>query len=331
MFLQDRIKCFSLLGYRLKSLSDDDLESLGASAQNQNSWFTKKSVREALSGIVLFLDYGSLERWTSQYDLESIVPKKIGVIAAGNIPLVGFHDVLAVLISGHELMLKASSDDTVLMNFIRKHLIEIDPGFKDKFQMVERLNAADAYIATGSDNTARYFKFYFKDKPNIIRTNRTSVAVLTGHETDRQIMDLGRDIFQYYGLGCRNVSKLYVPKDFDFSKVLSRLQEYESVAAHHKYNNNYDYNKSIYLINGEPHLDNGFLLLRESTQLVSPISVLYYETYIDHDDLLKKLKVNKKKIQCVVGEGYVPFGAAQCPTVMDYADGVDTLDFLQKL
>ena len=331
MLLLERIKCFSILGERLKSLEEDQLEELYVMAQNGNSWFTKQSISCALEAIIRFLDIEELTRWTNQYDLNPILPRKVGVIAAGNIPLVGFHDILSVLISGHELMLKPSSDDTVLVKFIRQQLIDIDKRFDQSFSLVERLNTADAYIATGSDNSARYFQYYFKKKPNIIRANRTSVALLTGNETVEQLHALGKDIFLYYGLGCRNVSKLFVPKGYSFNELFEALGDYAYVGDHHKYRNNYDYNKSIYLVNREPHLDNGFLLLRESAEMVSPISVLFYEFYTDSSQLGARLTECSDKIQCIVGDGYLTVGTAQCPSVDDYADGVDTLSFLQRL
>lgn len=331
MFLQDRKKCFVQLGDRLRSLSPDELNELCLAALNQNSWFTEKSVKEAISGISLFLTSEELDRWTASYDFEHVNPKLIGVIAAGNIPLVGFHDVLTVLIAGHRLLLKPSSDDSILMAFIRSELIKIDSDFDEKFIIADRLNDADAFIATGSDNSARYFKYYFKDKPNIIRANRTSVAILTGDESTEEVAELGNDIFQYYGLGCRNVSKIFVPTGFDFTHFLDGLHQFENVQNHHKFTNNYDYNKSIYLVNREEHLDTGFLLLRESIELVSPISVLYYEYYQSDEELKQLLERFKEKIQCVVGKNYLPFGSAQCPSVSDYADGVDTLAFLLNL
>lgn len=328
MLLEDRIKCFVKLGEYLQGLSDDEMQTLAEKAANENSWFTESSVISAIRNISLFLTEEELNRWLSRYDLSNVSVSTVGVVAAGNIPLVGFHDVLCVLLSGHTLFLKPSSDDQVLMNFMIKKLFEIDSRFRDKIQIVERLNQASAYIATGSDNSARYFKYYFKDKPSLIRSNRTSVAVLNGLEADNDLLDLGIDVFTYYGLGCRNVSKLFVPNDYDFSKLLKLWDAYSYIGDHHKYRNNYDYNKSIYLVNKEEHLDNGFLLLRESSDLVSPIAVLYYERYLSSEGLNESLEVNRNKTQCIVGHGDIPFGKAQSPKVDDYADGVDTMAFL---
>lgn len=333
MLLIDRIKSLEKLGVRMKNLSEGEMEELCLRAKNENAWFEDESVRLAISGIGLFLDVSTLEQWLSSYELDNIEMKKIGVIAAGNIPLVGFHDLMCVLLSGHHLLIKMSSKDGALMGFVLDELVKIEPAFANRITRVERLNEADAFIATGSDNSARYFEYYFKDKPSVIRKNRTSVAVLTGQETAEDFVNLGRDIFQYYGLGCRNVSKVLVPKDYNFSPLLDALKPYEPVIHHHKYRNNYDYNKSIYLVNSEPFLDTEYLMLRESSELVSPISVLYYQQYANDDELNSYLKDNAEKIQCVVGngQGRIPFGQAQQPSVSDYADGVDTMAFLAGL
>lgn len=331
MLLIDRIKSFETLGNRLKNLSEEELEGLCVGARNENAWFVEENVKLALDGIALFLNGSKLENWLSAYPLGDITPKKVGVVAAGNIPLVGFHDVMCVLLSGHQLMIKMSSKDNVLMRFVLNELFEIAPDFKSQVTFVERLNEASAFIATGSDNTARYFEYYFKNKPHVIRKNRTSVAVLTGKESPEDFENLGHDIFQYYGLGCRNVSKLFVPKGYDFTPLLDALQPFEPVIHHHKYRNNYDYNKSIYLVNREPFLDTEYLLVRESEDLVSPISVLYYQEYEDERELKSVLKEYEDKIQCVVGTNHIPFGQAQRPEVSDYADGVDTMAFLTGL
>lgn len=333
MLLEDRIISFETLGNRLKNLSAEAHDELYLSAKNENAWFTADSVKMALDGIGLFLNKSDLETWLAAYDFSQITPKKIGVVAAGNIPLVGFHDVLCVLLSGHHLLIKMSSKDGILMRYVLNTLFQIAPDFETQVTFVERLNEADAFIATGSDNTARYFEYYFKNKPHVIRKNRTSVAVLTGEETSADFENLGHDIFQYYGLGCRNVSKVFVPKGYNFTPLLDGLKSFASIANHHKYRNNYDYNKSIYLVNREPHLDTEFLLIRASEELVSPISVLFYQEYSDLDELNDWLSTSAEKIQCVVGagQGQIPFGDAQKPTLTDYADGVDTMAFLAGL
>ena len=331
MIDKDRIVPFVQLGDYIDTILNGDDKEFFLAIQNQNNWFTEESVRFSLHGIRKFLDQKMLEKWTANYAFSKKSNKRIGVIMASNIPLVGFHDLLSVLISGHSIMVKPGSQDSLLMRLVINKLIEIDSSFKERIQLVERLNEADAFIGTGSDNSARYFKYYFDKKPHIIRKNRTSVSVLTGNESKEDILNLGKDIFTYYGLGCRNVSKVYVPQGYSFQFFLDSLQQFEAVGDHHKYRNNYDYNKSIYLVNREPHLDNGFLLVKESNELVSPISVLFDEQYESAEGLESVLSENEEKIQCVIGEGLIPFGKAQEPEVWDYADGVDTLEFLRQL
>ncbi|MEI9922101.1 MAG: acyl-CoA reductase [Bacteroidota bacterium] len=323
MKLSERIHAFAELGSSLHSIEPGEKEVLYRHAGNNNAWFTPEQCDLALKGISKFLIKDKLEKWASGYPVSNDA-KKVGVVMAGNIPLVGFHDLLCVLISGHHLAAKLSSQDKVLMRYVVEQLVKIEPRFKDSISFVERLNDVDAVIATGSDNTSRYFEYYFRNKPHIIRKNRSSVAVLTGNETNDQLTALGKDVFSYFGLGCRNVSKLIVPEGYDFIRMLDLWEIYHDVANQHKYVNNYDYNKSILLVNRVPHLDNGFVLITENSALVSPISVLYYANSGD---------LNSDKIQCIVGSGnnYVPFGKTQEPELTDYADNVDTLKFLTGL
>ena len=328
-----RLAAFAALGQRLAALTDDELTDIAARARNRNGWFDLPNVRTAIAGIAHQLEEPKLSQWAGRYRAEPEQPRQVGVVMAGNIPLVGFHDMLCVLLSGHTLLAKPSKDDTVLMLWIAKELTEIEPAFTERINFVERLNAADAFIATGSDNTARYFEFYFKNKPHLIRRNRTSLGILTGRETAEELAQLGPDIFQYYGLGCRNVSKLYVPEGYDFVPLLDALQPWQTVLNHHKYQNNYDYNKSILLVNAVPHFDNGFLLLTEREAPVSPISVVHYSTYTQEIDLLDQLTNVAAQTQCLVSAGgrypgSFPFGQAQYPSVADYADGIDTMEFL---
>ena len=334
--LASRINMFHVLGQNLLSLTDQEKEILCSAAANKNNWFTKGNVENALLAIGNMLKSEALNNWVSSYTLSPKLSKTIGLVMAGNIPMVGFHDLLCVLISGHKAKVKLSSQDEVLMQFLLNKLIEINPDIAPYIEISERLNETDAVIATGSDNTARYFKHYFGKAPHIIRQNRTSIGILNGGESKNDIAQLGNDIFQYYGLGCRNVSKIYVPTDFDHIKLIDGLMFFEEVIEHHKFRNNYDYNKSIYLVNREPHLDSGFFLMRESEELVSPISVIFYEKYDNEAALNLKLSGNRDKIQAIVSnkgwyEGSIPFGTAQCPTLEDYADGVDTLEFLEEL
>lgn len=337
MNLNKRLEAFIALGNRLQQLDDNSLALLSRQAASKNNWFTEPNVREAFAGVTKLLNENDLRQWLEKYTIPTPAnPKKVGIVMAGNIPLVGFHDFMCVLLAGHEVYAKLSSQDPVLPQFVAKQLLEIEPGFADYIHFEERLNAAEVMIATGSDNSSRYFHYYFGKMPHIIRQNRTSVGVLTGKETAEDYRNLGKDIFTYYGLGCRNVSKLYVPENFMVDPFYEAIQEQEHIREHHKYNNNYDYNKSIYLVNGVPHFDNGFLILTENKSLVSPISVLYFERYTDESALALKIQENKQKIQCIVSkDGWYPqsfsFGEAQQPRVWDYADGVDTMAFLTAL
>lgn len=340
MLHADRLAAFVALGQRLSALVSDDhaeeLTELAARARNQNNWFDRPNVLVALRGIAHLLQEDALRAWAARYPPEPTTPRLIGVVMAGNIPLVGFHDALCVLLSGHLLLAKLSKDDTVLMRWVLDELTRLEPRFANRIELADRLNAADAFIATGSDNTARYFEYYFGKKPNIIRRNRISLAVLTGRESDHDLGLLGEDIFRYYGLGCRNVSKLYVPTGYDFTPLLDALQPWHHVLEHNRYQNNYDYNKSILLVNRVPHLDSGFLLLTPSAQLVSPISVLHHAAYTSEVDLLDQLTDVAAQTQCLVSGGGLypgsfPFGRAQQPAVTDYADGVDTMAFLAEI
>lgn len=334
--LADRINAFAAVGNILNNLGTTELQHIHQRAYIQNNWFTSENIDFALRGLQNYLDHDKLEQWTKDLPLQNSSPKEIGVIMAGNIPIVGFHDFLTILISGHILRAKLSSQDTFLINYIAGLLTEIEPRFSDFIRFEERLIGIDAMIATGSNNSSRYFEYYFSKIPNIIRKNRTSIAILNGKEDTNAMIKLGIDIFQYFGLGCRNVSKVFIPENYDFKCFFESIENFTDVIHHHKYKNNYDYYKSIYLINKESHLDNGFLLLRESQQIVSPISVLFYETYRSQKDLTDKIEENIENIQCIVSDNAwftksIPFGQAQHPELWDYADNVDTLTFVKSL
>ena len=336
--LSDRISAFIRLGNLLSDLEGDEKFVLFQQAQNQNAWFTPQSLDQALKGIQVLLDAEAMEKWVANYSFsETAQPQQIGLMLAGNIPGVGFHDILAVLIAGHSACIKLSSQDTALPLWLLGQLKAIEPRFSERIFIEELLKNKQAYIATGSDNSARYFNYYFGKYPHLIRSNRTSVAILQGDESLADLQALGHDIFDYFGLGCRNVSKVFVKNQAQLTQLLDAIQAFDWVANHHKYFNNYEYNKSIYLVNGTPHLDNGFLLLKESVDLVSPIGVLFYEVYEDEAALQSKLSALASQIQCVVGHsslgipGIIPFGQTQCPAPWDYADGVDTLQFLSGL
>lgn len=337
MTLQERRRALVRLGEKIRSLTEEEFLSLAARVERNNNWFTPEQTRLSLHTIASYLDESALNRWLERYAIpEPAVPKSIGLLMAGNIPAVGFHDLLCILVSGHKVHGKLSSTDQVLIKWISDELIQIQPEFGSRIFFEEMLKEKDAYIATGSDNSSRYFEYYFGKYPSIIRKNRTSVAILNGTEDIDDFKELGHDIFQYFGLGCRNVSKLYIKNAEQLQDFLKAIEGFHFMTSHHKYLNNYEYNKAIYLVNGEAHLDNGFLLLRENEQLVSPIAVLYFEYYSDLDELAGKISLQQDKIQCMVSKerwypGSVPFGQAQHPSLSDYADHVDTLDFLIKL
>lgn len=355
MILEKRINAFAELGdflsqfhesenqynNKLKRLNDkfyDNFKRILIRAKVQNPWFTEQNSLLAVKGISKMLNKTVLEIWLRSYPTlsENYEAKRIGVIMAGNIPLVGFHDFLSVLISGHKLVAKLSSKDTILMHFVAEVLTEIEPDFKDSIILTNGIiKNIDAVIATGSDNSSRYFEYYFGKYPNIIRRNRSSAALLTGTETDNELQALGKDIFMYYGLGCRNVSKLFLPKGFDIQRLFKNFMPYGEIINHNKYANNFDYNRAVYLMNQTPFLENGFVMLKEDASYVSPISVVNYEWYEDLKSIKNRLLLNSRQIQCIVSnadiENAFPYGEAQFPAVDDYADGVDTLKFLSEL
>lgn len=301
----------------------------------KNGWFTKENVLHALQSWGTLLTEKHLSEWLEKYDLGQNRPKTVALILAGNIPLVGFHDFLSVLITGNRVLAKLSSNDNVLLSFIRQYLISIEPSLESKITFEkEKLQGFDAVIATGSNNTSRYFEHYFGKGPNIIRRNRNSVAVLTGGESDTQLRALGEDIFRYYGLGCRSVSKVFVPKGYDFDLLFKSIYPYAAIIDHNKYANNYDYNKAVYLMSDFNIFDNGFLILKEDQGYASPIASLFYEYYDDIAELKKRLDGDKEQLQCIVSEGVFEsetgFGNTQKPLLSDYADDIDTVDFLLK-
>jgi hypothetical protein len=327
MKLSERTDAFVELGRRLHTIEVGVKNDLYRRAGDFNAWFTPQQCEVALTGVLKFLVKDKLEHWVMGYNLSTETPRKVGVVMAGNIPMVGFHDFLSVLLGGHHLAAKRSTQDSVLMNFLTEQLVDIEPRFTERITFVERMNDVEAVIATGSDNTSRYFEYYFRNKPHIIRKNRSSCAIIRGDETPEQLIALGQDVFTYFGLGCRNVSKVFVPTGYDFIRMLDLWEGYKDVANHHKYVNNYDYNKSILLVNRIHFLDNGFVLITENTGTVSPISVLYFETYSGQPNIISE------KTQCIASSngwypGSVPFGKTQEPELWDYADGVDTLKFL---
>ena len=314
----------------------DDFISLINLSQSHNGWYTEENVCFSINSWAEALTEENLEKWLSNYNFSEIKPKTVGLILAGNIPLVGFHDFLSVLISGHKVLVKTSSNDQHLLPFLAKYLIAVEPEFKNYITFVDgKLENFDAVIATGSDNTARYFEYYFKDKPSIIRKNRNSVAVLDGSESKEQMIALGEDIFRYFGLGCRNVSKIFIPKNYNFDLFFNGMFPYQDVIKYEKYANNYDYNKAVFLMSNFNLLDNEFLIIKEDSSYSSPISSVFYEFYDDINGIKNRLETDKDKIQCIVSnnlvENSIDFGLTQKPNLWDYADNVDTIDFLIHL
>lgn len=340
MNLKKRIEAFSELGEILRSsLADRDLKhslEINHLINNQhikNPWFTSVNVRMAIKAIAEKLTEDNLTKWTSSYSAlnQTVNPLNVAVIMAGNIPLVGFHDFLSVLISGNNIIAKTSSKDSDLITYISNLLFEINPEFNKRIILTtDALADFDAVIATGSDNSSRYFEYYFGKYPNIIRKNRNSIAFIDGYENDFELEALGTDVFSYFGLGCRNVSKIFVPKGYNFKEMVSKWNSFSELIQHSKYANNYDFSKAVFIVNKEKFTDTGFLLLKESGGLSSPVAVLYYE-YYETPDLFKKIaEDHNEKIQCIVGRNYIPFGKAQLPDLWDYSDGTDTMEFLLK-
>lgn len=352
MLQSDKKRCFIELGKFLSQFSTnnsvknqavlhnnlffDNFISLINLSQSHNGWYTEENVHFSINSWADALTEENLEKWLSNYNFPEVKPKTVGLILAGNIPLVGFHDFLSVLISGHKVLIKTSSNDQHLLPFLAKYIIAVNPEFKNYITFVEgKLENFDAVIATGSDNTARYFEYYFKDKPSIIRKNRNSVAVLDGSESKEQMIALGEDIFRYFGLGCRNVSKLFIPKNYNFDLFFNGVFPYQDVIKYEKYANNYDYNKAVFLMSNFNLLDNEFLIIKEDSSYSSPISSVFYEFYDDINDIKNRLETDKDKIQCIVSnnlvENSIAFGATQTPNLWDYADNVDTINFLIHL
>ncbi|WP_275316228.1 acyl-CoA reductase [Tenacibaculum bernardetii] len=305
-------------------------------AGEKNTWFTKENLLFATESWSKALTNENIQQWVANESLGKKDIKQVAVIMAGNIPLVGFHDFLSVLISGHSVLVKQSSNDKNLLPFLAKYLEYVQPELKGKITFTEqKLTGFDAVIATGSNNTARYFEYYFKDKPSIIRKSRNSVAVLTGNETAQDFENLSNDVFCYFGLGCRSVSKLYVPKDYNFDPFFTGMFNKQEIINNAKYANNYDYNKAVYLMSEFDILENGFLMIKEDESYASPIASVFYEYYDNADDLKTKLKQDEEKTQCIVAnnfmEGEIAFGETQNPQLWDYADGVNTLEFLSKI
>ena len=332
MNLQHRIDLLVQLGQYILADNENWLE-VKEKASYENGWFTPMFVTTATQNIATeFLQKEVLENWTKEYSIESKIanPQKVGIVMAGNIPLVGFHDFLCVFISGNIAVMKSSSKDNVLIKDLVEKIIEWDADAANYLQFAEMLKDCDAYIATGSNNSSRYFEYYFAKYPHIIRKNRTSVAIITGNETTQELEKLADDVYYYFGLGCRNVTKIYVPVDYDFVPLIEAFNKYQHLADHHKYKNNYDYNLALHMLNKVYYMTSGSILLIEDKSLFSPISQLNYEFYTSEEEVVNSLKDNPE-LQCITGNNHISLGTAQCPSVNDYADGVDTMSFLTSL
>jgi len=325
--LQQRVGLLVRLGEYLHS-DDTEWNNAKMRAGLENSWFTAEFINVAVDNIVrCFLQKEILEQWICHYTINDAAPRLVGIVMAGNIPLVGFHDFLSVFIAGHTAVIKPSSKDNVLIRHIAKKIAEWNQDAADFIRFEEMLKGCDAYIATGSNNSSRYFQYYFGKYPHIIRKNRTSVAILEGNETPEELALLTDDIHLYFGMGCRNVTKLYVPEGYNFIPLLEACKKYSYFSDHHKYKNNYDYNLALHILNNRFYMTSGSLLLVENTSLYSPVGQLHYQ-YYKHEN---EIEILSNEIQCVVGHHYTPFGKAQCPAIDEYADGVDTLRFLTAL
>lgn len=349
MHLQQRINAFVKLGDFLSQFSNEVIQKKNSIEHNElffegfkhqlklaeenNGWFSKENMAFAISGWASSLTFENLNKWLSPYNLSTNKPKIVAIIMAGNIPLVGFHDFLSVLISGHHALIKQSSNDKHLLPYLAKYLENVEPEFKGTIHFTDKkLENFDAVIATGSNNTARYFEYYFKNKPSIIRNNRNSVAVLNGQETLEDMQALSEDILRYYGLGCRNVSKLYIPKNYNFDLFFQGIYHWHPIMDKAKYANNYDYNKAVYLMSEFDMLENGFIMIKEDVSAVSPIATVFYEYYDNCSQLKAKLEQETGSIQCIVSNGFIKneiaFGLTQKPQLWDYADDVDSIEFL---
>lgn len=328
------IDAYSKLGERLKNLHNDELTLWLIEARRENPWFSEENVRFSINYWSEILSELNLKEWLNSYSWTKNNKEKIvGVVAAGNIPLVGLHDSLCVIASGNILKIKPSSDDTFLITKVLNLLSSIEPYFKNKIHFVERMNDVEAIIATGSNNTARYFEYYFGKIPHIIRKNRTSIAVLTGTETVQDFNSLAKDVFTYFGLGCRNVTKLFLPENYDFIPLLDEWIKLTNLIQHHKYANNYEYHRGIFLMNQVPIYDNGIVILKKDSSLYSAVSVLNYEYYSSLKDLNELIEINASDLQCIVSKApeiynAIPLGTAQIPSLSTYPDNIDVINFL---
>jgi hypothetical protein len=332
MILQERIELMARLGQYMLS-RDEDWLAIRERAFLENQWFIPEFIDQSVQNIArCFLNPSFLQEWATRYAIPDIqeAPKSIGLVMAGNIPLVGFHDFLCVFISGHSVVVKTSSKDELLIKHLVTKLYEWEITIQNQVSFAERLTGCEAYIATGSNNSGRYFDYYFGKYPHIIRRNRTSVAVLDATETPQELDALSDDIQLYFGLGCRNITKLYVPREYDFIPLLNALRNYAHFMDFHKYKHNFDYHLALLIMGNRYYMNNDTLILTENDSPFSPVSQVHYAFYDDRQAVADALYSNPD-VQCVLGHGLIPFGMAQSPSLTDYADGVDTMAFLMKL
>ncbi len=338
MQLKERIDSLVWLGQQLANPSEA-LEARIRQTKVHNGWFTEKNIHRALASIrQAFLEPTGLEAWATTYALnDTLESKKVALILAGNIPMVGFHDVLCVYMAGHQALVKLSEKDKFLLPYLVQLMDEQFPGVREQIQFVTKLGDYDAVIATGSNNSARYFESYFGKYPHIIRRNRNGVAVLSGEETTEELNGIADDVLAYFGLGCRNVSKVYLPQNYAFEPLLEALHEHRELALHNKYKNNFDYNYTLLILNKVAYQANGCVLMIEAPELQSRIASIHFEYYADEATLEEELKSRVEEIQCIVSAKALPSvktiapGTAQKPRLQDYADGVDTMQFLLGL
>ncbi len=333
-----RFRLLVLLGAWIKS-RPSILEDAMVNAKMDNPWFTLENQKQALDNIAdEFLTEVKLKEWIDSYRLDNFKGSKtIAIIMAGNIPLVGFHDFLCAFISGHNVQLKCSDKDRVLIKSLVDYLISLDNRVSNHIKFVDRIKDFEAVIATGSNNSARYFESYFKNYPHIIRKNRNGIGVFTSDESRSDLEEFGKDVFDYFGMGCRNVSKIYVPKDYDFKPMMEVLHSWNDLVNHNKYKNNFDYGMAVHLLNKSHFYNNGSIILVEDQSIASRIATLHFEYYDSLEVLNEDLLSKKEQIQCIVSKGplksftHFTFGEAQKPSLNDYADGVDTIQFLMEI
>jgi hypothetical protein len=334
---QSRLQAFQKLGKQISILLHrGGFDAIIKRQSIENKWFTEENCRFALNAIAKMLDEKSCETFFHKYQhliINNDNVQEIAVISAGNIPCAAFHDFFCILVSGNYFIGKLSKQDALLLPFLTEILVKIVPEWKKNIVFVEKLSKFDKIIATGSNNSARYFEYYFKDKPLLLRKNRNSIAILNGDENEEELLKLSIDVFQYFGLGCRSVSKIYVPKNYDFTKLIKIFQEKsKSLMQHNGYGNNYEYHRTIFALNRIPVHDGGSFLLLQSSSIASPISVMYFEEYEILHDVLNTIRFHKNEIQCIVSkdlavENRIAFGATQYPTLLDYPDNEDIVLF----